>query len=319
MKAKIYALALALIVASAAGCKQNGLKPDGSGTIECTQVQVASEVGGRIRKLQPREGAALKKGDLVAELDARDYTLRRDEARAAVAAAQAQVDLLLAGSRAEDIQRAKELVREAKAAMEAAQRDLERIQKVYEQKSATQKQYDDAKTTVERTDAALAAAGQNLVRLERGSRQEEIKAAQAQVDLAKTRVAQVEKAIADCTVVSPLDGVVTVRSREDGEMVSPGTPLLTVSKLDEVWLSIYVPEPKLGQVKIGQSARVRIDGGSNEFTGKVTFVSPEAEFTPRNVQTPDERAKLVYRVKITLPNPSGVFKPGMPADGYLAP
>jgi HlyD family secretion protein len=179
MKIHLPILALALAAACMAGCKQNGPKPDGSGTMECTQVQIAPEVGGRLLKLLPREGAALKKGDLVAELDVRDYVLRREEARAAVAAAQAQVDLLLAGSRAEDIQRAKEQVREAKAALEAAQRDLERIQKVYEQKSATQKQYDDAKTAVERTDAALAAAGQNLVRFERGSRQEEIRAAQA--------------------------------------------------------------------------------------------------------------------------------------------
>ena len=100
---------------------------------------------------------------------------------------------------------------------------------------------------------------------------------------------------------------------------SAGTTLLTLSRLDEVWLSVYVPEPKLGQIKIGQTARVRLDGSTNEYAGKVTFISPEAEFTPRNVQTPDERAKLVYRVKITLPNPDGVFKSGLPADGFLTP
>ena len=113
-----------------------------------------------------------------------------------------------------------------------------------------------------------------------------------------------------------MDGVVTTRSREEGEMVGVGTPLVTLSRLDEVWLSIYVPESHLGRVKLGQAAKVRIDGDGRRFDGLVTFISPEAEFTPRNVQTPDERAKLVYRVKITLKNPDGVFKPGMPADGY---
>ena len=113
------------------------------------------------------------------------------------------------------------------------------------------------------------------------------------------------------------DGVVTTRDREDGEVVAAAAPLLTVSRLDEVWMSIYVPEDRLGGVKLGQAAAVRIDGSDRRYPGKVTFVSPEAEFTPRNAQTPDERAKLVYRVKITLPNPDGVFKPGMPGDGYL--
>jgi HlyD family secretion protein len=134
---------------------------------------------------------------------------------------------------------------------------------------------------------------------------------------AKARVALAEKAASDCTVTAPADGVVTTRSREPGEFVGPGAPLVTISRLDEVWLSIYVPEPNLGRVKLGQAAQVRIDGSDRQFKGTVTFISPEAEFTPRNVQTPDERAKLVYRVKITLPNPEGVFKPGMPADGFL--
>jgi HlyD family secretion protein len=301
------------------GCQRNGPKPDGSGTIECTQVQVAPEVGGRILKLPPREGAKLKKGDLVAELDPRDYGMKRDEVRAALATAQAQLNLLLAGAREEDIQRAREQVREAKAAAAAAQGDLQRVEKVYEQKSATQKQYDDAKTAVERTTAALAAADQNLARLLKGNRPEEIRVAEAAVEQVKVRLSQAEKAMADCTVLAPIAGVITVRSREEGEMVAPGAPLITISKLDEVWLSVYIPETRLGQVKLGQSGRVKIDGENKEFIGTVTFISPEAEFTPRNVQTPAERAKLVYRVKITLPNPAGIFKPGMPADGYLSP
>jgi HlyD family secretion protein len=188
---------------------------------------------------------------------------------------------------------------------------------VFERKSVTQKQLDDAQFLAERTAAAVAGAEQNLKRLEKGNRAEEIQVARTQVELATTRLAQVEKSLADCTVTAPMDGVVTTRSRETGEMVGAGATLLTLSRLDEVWLSVYIPETRLGKVKLGQPARVKIDGDSREFKGTVTFVSPEAEFTPRNAQTPEERAKLVYRVKITLPNPEGVFKPGMPADGYL--
>jgi len=308
---------LTIWVGLVGGCDWNGEAPDGSGTIDCTQVQVSPQVAGRLLRLQPQEGDALKKGDLVAEIDPADYALRRDEAVAGQAQAQAQLDLILAGARDEDIRRARSQVDEAKAAAAAAAADLKRIREVFAKQSVTPKQMDDAQAMADRTAAALAAAEQNLAKLLAGSRKEEIRLAQAQVELAKVRLAQAEKAMADCTVLAPMDGVVTTRSREEGEMVGVGSALVTLSRLDEVWLSIYVPETHLQRVKFGQRARVRIDGTAQRFEGVVTFISPEAEFTPKNVQTPDERAKLVYRVKITLKNPNGVFKPGMPADGFL--
>lgn len=299
------------------GCGLHGPKPDGSGTIECTQVQVSPQVGGRILELLPQEGDALRKGDAVARLDATDHELRLQEAKAARAQAQAQLDLVLAGAREEDVQRAREQAKEAEAAARAAQADLQRIQQAFSGGSVTRKQMDDAQANADRTAAALAAARQVQEKLEKGSREEEISVARAQVELAKARVAQAEKGVADCTVVAPMDGVVTTRSRESGEMVSPGATLLTLSRLDEVWLSVYLPETHLPRVKLGQTARVSVDGDSKAYEGTVTFISSEAEFTPKNVQTPEERAKLVYRVKITLDNAAGVFKPGMPADGYL--
>ena len=314
---KMLLTILATLAGPLAGCDWNGRKPDGSGTIECTQVQVSPQVAGQVLRLPPHEGDALKKGDLVAEIDPADHVLRRDEARAGLAQAQAQLDLTLAGAREEDIGRARAQVDEAKAAATAAGADLQRIKEVFARQSVTPKQMDDTRAVADRTAAALAAAEQGLAKLLAGSRKEEIRLAQAQVDLARARLAQAEKALSDCTVVTPMDGVVTTRSREEGERVGVGTPLVTLSRLDEVWLSIYVPEGHLGRVKLGQPAKVRIDGDGRRFDGLVTFVSPEAEFTPKNVQTADERAKLVYRVKITLKNPDGVFKPGMPADGYL--
>ena len=300
-----------------AGCRRAAAPPDGSGTIECTQVQVAPQVGGRLLRLPPQEGAVLKKGELVAELDPTDYRLKRDEARAGLAQAQAQLDLMLAGSRDEDVQRARDQVREAAATEHAADADLTRVTAVFARQSATRKQLDDAQAAADRAVALRAQAEQGLAKLLRGNRQEEIRAAAASVELARAKLAQMEKAIKDCTVFAPMDGVVTTRSHEEGEVIGAGAPVITLSRLDEVWLAVYVPEPRLAGVTLGQPARVRVDGVDRFFAGKVTFISPEAEFTPRNVQTPEERAKLVYRVKITLPNPQGVFKPGMPADGYV--
>ncbi|MBU4200598.1 MAG: efflux RND transporter periplasmic adaptor subunit [Verrucomicrobia bacterium] len=316
MKATRFLL-LGLAAGLLAGCGFRRDMPDGSGTIECVQVQVAPLVGGRLLTFSPREGAVLKKGDLIARLDPVDYELKRNEARATLAAAQAQLDLMLAGSRDEDIRRSQDQVREAEAAARAADADLQRIKNVYEKKSATQKQMDDTQAAADRTAAARSATEQTLAKVLRGNRDEEIRSAQGLMDAAQARLAQMEKAIADCLVTAPQDGVVTTRVREDGEVVAAGAVLLILSRLNEVWLSLYIPESRLGQVKLGQPAWIGIDGDSRRFEGKVTFVSPEAEFTPRNVQTPEERAKLVYRIKITLPNPDGIFKPGMPADGYL--
>lgn len=251
MKTGTGCLAVLAAMIGLTGCSMGRGHADGSGTIECTQVVVAPQVSGPILLLPPQEGDAVKRGDLIAQVDPKNYELKRDEAG---------------------------------AAFRAAETDKRRIEQIFQKKTATQKQMDDA---------------------------------QAAYDLAKARLGLAEKALADCTVVAPMDGVITTRNREAGEYVNPGTPLVTLSRLDEVWLSVYIPEDRLGRIKLGQSARVKIDGDKEFYDGKVTFVSPEAEFTPKNVQTPDERSKLVYRVKITLPNPDGVFKPGMPADGYL--
>ncbi|MCX7009121.1 MAG: efflux RND transporter periplasmic adaptor subunit, partial [Kiritimatiellaeota bacterium] len=239
-------------LAFASGCRWQGAKPDGSGTIDCSQVQVSAQVAGRVLELPPQEGDAVKKGSLVARLDARDFELKRDEARAALLNAQAQLDLMKAGARTEDIERARESVREARAAATAAAADKKRIEDVFAQGSATQKQIDDARAMAERTAAAVAGAEQNLARLEHGNRPEEIRIAEAQVELAKAKLASAEKSIADCTIVAPLDGTATTRSREPGEWVTPGAPLVTLSRLDEVWLAIYIPENNLGRVKLRQ-------------------------------------------------------------------
>jgi len=315
VKAHLWSLPLTAICL--ASCTPRTGTPDGSGTIECTQVRVAPEVGGRVASLGFEEGDAITNGQVLARIDPLPYRIRLEEARASLAQAQALADLANAGSRAEDIRRAQAQVWEASATAEAATADARRIATVFAQGSATAKQQDDAKATAARTAATTAAASEQLARIEKGNRPEEIRAAQAAADLAKARVALAEKALSDCIVTAPLAGVITTRSVEPGEVISPGTPLAILSRLDEVWLSLYLPETRLAGVTLGRKVIVTIDGDGRRYEGTVTFISPEAEFTPRNVQTPDERTKLVYRIKVTLPNPNGTFKPGMPADGTL--
>jgi HlyD family secretion protein len=308
---------LLAVAALSPGCGRNNANPDGSGTIECTEVQVAPRVAGVIAALATEEGAVLAAGDVVAVIDSTDYVLRRDEARGAFEAAESQVDLAEAGPRDEDIETARDGVAAADAGSKAAEADRLRVQSLFDSGSSTQKQLDDVTALADRAQANLGAARQLLQKLVRGSREQELRAARALADQARARLAQTRKAVTYCTIAAPVAGTVTVRSREEGEFVAVGAPIVTIARLESVWLSIYVPEDRLAGVKIGQPARVRVDGDANDYRGTVTFVSPEAEFTPRNVQTAAERAKLVYKVKITIENPEGVFKPGMPADAYL--
>jgi len=315
-KSSMFAVwVFACIAVTGCGLRTGG--PDGSGTIECTQVVISSQTAGRIVRILSQEGAAVSNGELIASIDASDYELRQREASAMLAGAQAQMDLLLAGTREEDVQRAREQVREAQAVAGAAKADLVRIEELFKKSSVTRKQLDDTQAQSERTAAALSGAEQTLARFLHGSRKEELRVAQAMVDQVKARLAQAEKAVADCAIHSPASGIVTTRSREEGEFAGPGTAIITISRLDDVWLSIYVPESRLSKAKFGKAAGVRIDGVDKVFKGEVSFIAQEAEFTPKNVQTPEERSKLVYRVKIALRNPDGIFKPGMPADGYL--
>ena len=317
MKFSVWLMMLCSLLCSS--CSFNTDKPDGSGTIECTQVRLAPEVGGRLATLLLKEGDSVTNGQILATIEPLSYQLRRDEARAALAQAQAQFDLMLAGSRDEDILRARAQVREAQSLAQTTATDSRRLDTLFAQGSVAQQQRDDSASVAVRAAAGLAASEQQLSRLVKGNRQEEIRTAQAAAEVAKARLALAEKALADCVVLAPQSGVVTVKNVEPGEMVSAGTPLATISRLDEVWLALYLPEPRLAGVVLGQKVIIKVDGTAKLHEGSITFISPEAEFTPRNVQTPDERAKLVYRVKVTLPNPEGFFKPGMPADGFLSP
>jgi HlyD family secretion protein len=304
-------------IAILCGCGGGWRTPDGSGTIEATEIQVAAEVPGKLLDVRAEEGAAVVPGDTLALLDPSDYELRAGAAHAALSRAQAQLDLVIAGARDESIEQARSGVREARAAASLADTNYVRANRLYRTGSATRQRLDEALASRERASAGLTSAEEALAMLLRGNREEEVRMAQAQVDQVRAEAALADRALAHCAITSPAKGTVTVKVAETGETVGAGAPVAVVSRLDHVWLSIYVPEPMLTRVAVGDSAYVTVDGSREVYSGNVVFISPEAEFTPRDVQTPDQRSKLVYRVKIELPNPDGVFKRGMPADGYI--
>jgi HlyD family secretion protein len=288
-----------------------------SGHIEATEVRLAAKVGGRVLEAPLEEGDSVRAGELVARIDTVDAEHRLAAARATVDAADARLRLLLAGSRVEDLRRAEDHLAQAQAELDAANRDLDRLEGLADRGSATEKARDDARTRREVAERAVAAARAELDKLIAGPRREEIEAARAQRAAAAAKVAEINQQILDATVVTPCDGVITERIAEPGEVHPPGATLAILTDIRNPWLNVWIDEPSLSQVALGDRADVRVDGRDETFEATVSFISPVAEFTPKNVQTPEERAKLVFRVKLALDNPNGIFKPGMPADAWF--
>jgi len=312
-------LAIAAALAFA-GCRA-GAHPgsiSASGHFEATEVRVASKVGGQLAELPFREGDRVKAGDIVARLDTSDAQHELARARAEADSADARLRLLLAGTRAEDVVRAEAELARADADLAGAALDLSRLEGLADRGTATLKARDDARTRKAMLESVVAADRAELAKLKAGPRSQEIDQARAAKAAAGAAVDAISQRITDATVAAPRDGVVTSRATEPGEVLPPGALLYVLTDVAHPWLNVYVDEPSLANIRLGDAVKVRVDGRAGEFTGKVTFVAAVAEFTPKNVQTPEERAKLVFRVKVGLDNPDGIFKPGMPGDATFA-
>jgi HlyD family secretion protein len=302
-----------------------------SGQVDATEVHVAPEVGGRVIEMRVAEGDRLTQGDAIARLDTSDVDLALQRARAERAQADAQLRLLQAGARVEDVRQAEAQAAAAAGEVAAAQTDLQsaeidvrRFEALLQSSSGSQKQRDDAvarrDVSVDRLRSARAreaAAAQVVARLRAGSRKEEIEAARARVSAVDAQIATLEKSRSDAVVLSPIDGVVSERLVDAGEMAAPRTPLIVLLDLDHAWAEVFVDEPQVPRIKLGQQATVFTDAGGGGLPGKVTFIASKAEFTPRNVQTAEDRSKLVYRVKISVDNRQGVLKQGMPVEAEI--
>ena len=307
-----------LAVSSIAGCGRSREKDVivATGHVEATEVLVSTKVGGTLMKLGVDEGSTVTVGQLIATIDPTDTVLALGTARAERDMADAEWRLRKAGSRKEDIGEAVTQVTRSVADLASAQKDLDRMEGLLAVGSGTTKARDDARTRRDVAQAALEGSRQRLQKMQAGSRAEEIDGARGRVAAAEARIAQLDQQMKDAVVASPVAGVVTARLSDQGELLARGTGIVVVTDLANAWLNAYVPEPDVARVRIGQAAEVRTDSGQTR-QGKVSFVSSRAEFTPKNVQTRDERVKLVFRIKIALENQDGLFKPGMPAEARL--
>ncbi len=324
-------LAALLLAAGVTACNRApAATPRASGYVEATEVRVAAEVGGRIAELLVDEGKRVAAGDPIARIDGSDIEIAIRRASADRDQAAAQLRLVQAGARVEDVRQARAQAESAdadvvaaQAELDAATADLQRFEALLQANAGSRKQRDDAATRRQVASARVAAARQHaraadetVARLEAGSRAEEIAAARARVASAEAQLASLEKNLADAQVKAPIGGVVTSKLVDAGEIIAARTPIVAISDLDHAWANVYVDEPVVPQLRLGQAATLVTDAGQR-LAGTVTFISPRAEFTPRNVQTADERSKLVYRIKVTVDNRDGVLKPGMPVEAEL--
>ena len=316
MKKHIFFLLVWLLMNSCSGGKgDKDLKIYASGVVEAREVIVSSEVSGRIIELNFDEGSRVDSGFVLCRVDTEMIYQRYLEAKSQAEALLLQYQLLLKGARREEIEAMEQAVERARVNFENTKKHFERIKKLYEENVATQEQFDNARTLYESSKSQYEEAVKKLEILKSGAREEEIKIAFANYQRALAQMKSVELQIKKSKILSPISGFVTMKFVELGEFVSPGVPIAKISNLDEVYIRIYLPESELGFVKLGDSVDVKIDSYPKRvFKGMVVFVSPRAEFTPKNVQTKEERTKLVYAVKVKVRNEKGIFKPGMPAD-----
>jgi len=287
-----------------------------SGHVEATEVTISTKVGGTLEWFELEEGDQIADGQEVARFDTVDFELSLVAAEADHALADSVLRMRRAGFRDEEIAEASAQVARARADVQAAERDLRRYQALLDRGSGTEKIRDDALTRVEVGTENVSAAEARLELLEAGYRPEEIDEARARLAGVDARIAQIEQQVSDAVVFAPVSGIVTAKLSEQGELLRPGAPLAVVTNLENAWLTAYVSAEDLGRIRIGQAATVVTDDGQTR-EGRLTFVNSIAEFTPKNVQTRDERIKLVYRIKVALDNADGLYKMGMPAEAHL--
>jgi HlyD family secretion protein len=313
--ARVALTALVLL----AGCRRGNGPLAANGTVEATEAELGFQSPGRIETIRVHEGDRVHAGDTLALLDRSELFARRAQAVAQISAARAALAELQAGSRSEERVQAQQALQAATDRLADAQRDLDRTRRLFEAGALSQEAYDKARLQLDVLRAQKSEAEQQLQMVQAGPRPERIDAQRAVVAQAEAALAQLDATLANAVIRAPFDGVVTVKGREMGETVPAGAPVVTIMDLSDRWVRIYIPEDQVGAVRLGQNAAITADTyPGKRYAGQVSFVASQAEFTPRNVQTKEERVKLVYAVKVKITqDPTLDLKPGVPADVTL--
>ncbi|MHB1026005.1 MAG: efflux RND transporter periplasmic adaptor subunit [Desulfobacteria bacterium] len=289
-----------------------------SGNIEVTDVDVSFKIPGRLLERAVDEGASVSAGQRVARLDSADLEREMDMKEAELQAAEAGLREFVAGSRPQEIARARAAVASVQADAERLSLEFDRAKALHARDVISRQEFERARAAYEVADERQKEAKESLHLVEEGPRREQIEQSRARVRLAKEGLELARTRLSYATITSPLSGVVLSKNVEPGDYVAPGTPVVTVGSLKDPWLRAHIEETDLGRVKVGQVVEVTADTyPGKKYAGHVSFIASQAEFTPKSVQTRKERVKLVYRIKVDVANPDMELKPGMPADAVL--
>ncbi|HYN20769.1 MAG TPA: HlyD family efflux transporter periplasmic adaptor subunit [Thermoanaerobaculia bacterium] len=292
-----------------------------SGTVEATDAQLGFQIPGQVVSIVAREGDRVQAGQVLARLDRAELEARRAQAEAQVDAAQAALSEMEHGAVREEIAQARAALAAAEERREDAARDLARTRRLFEGGAVSREALDKDQTKLDIATSQRTQAAEQLRQIQAGPRVERKAGARAQIAQAEAAVRGVDASLSDTVIKAPFDGVVTVRHREPGEIVQAGSPVLTLMDPRSRFVRIYIPENRIGAVRLGTRATIKADTFPNRtYPGEVSFIASEAEFTPKSVQTTEERVRLVYEVKVRVTgDPDFDLKPGLPADVALTP
>lgn len=290
-----------------------------SGTVEATEADLGFQTGGRVAEVMVKEGDLVQQGDVLARLEHDELIARRQSAQAQLDAARALLSELERGARPQEHRQAQASAQAALRRMQEAEATLARTRKLHEGGAVSKEALDQAETAYAVARSQAEQAREQLSIVDVGPRAERREAQRAAVRQAEAAVAQVQAGLQNAVILAPFSGVVTVRHREPGESVSAGLPVVTLMNPQDRWVRIFVREDQVGKIHIGDTATIRSDSYPGKtYRGRVTFIANEAEFTPRNVQTAEDRVKLVYAVKVAVVGDNaGDLKSGVPADVTL--
>ncbi len=288
------------------------------GNVDIRQVDLGFRIPGRIESVSFEEGDLVKKGDIVAILDKDPYEADYAAAKAQLAQSAANFAKLEKGNRPQEIEEAKAVVKERKAALENAEILFKRAGQQVKVGATSQQAYDDALAQTVQSEALLQSAKEALSLAEEGFRLEDIEAGLAAMDVTKAQLESARINLNDTKILSPSNGYILTRVREPGAIVAPGSVVYTLSLHEPVWIRAYVSETDLGLLKPGMEASVTTDTFPDKpYKGQIGFISPQAEFTPKTVQTPELRTDLVYRLRVIVDDPKGELRQGMPVTVKL--
>lgn len=288
------------------------------GNIEIREVDLAFNAEGRVDQMLRQEGDHVKAGELLATLDAATYTDTLALAQAKRDAAKAQLDLLLAGSRQEDIDQARAALAAAQASLANAKASYQRQASLISRGATPQQTLDDARMALDSATAKVQGDEANLTELINGPRQQDIDAARAEYQATEAQVALTRTELNHTKLYAPVDGIIMTRVIEPGTVVLPTSIIYAMANTSEVWVRAFAPEPMLGRVAPGTKVTITTDlKGGKSYRGVVGYVSPVAEFTPKTVETPDLRTQLVYRLRIRVTDADEALRQGMPVTVTL--